>query len=157
MHNSTQSPGEFKPGSLAVGMHQAALVSSRTPTWVSDAEGTRFVLDEQPKIRNWGDAKEIGTDMSGMTPDQIEHVTVIRNLVADPPEYPVGKYEGRGIVICAGGRDLFANAFIAIKALRNLGCELPIEVFYQGPDEMTAETAELLAQLEYGHLSCCLN
>jgi FkbM family methyltransferase len=43
---------------------------------------------------------------------------------------PVRCDGGRGIVICAGGRRLFSNAWVAIKALRRHGCTLPIEIWH---------------------------
>lgn len=41
--------------------------------------------------------------------------------------YPQGRYEGRGIVICAGGARLFTCAWVLIGILRRVvGCKLPI-------------------------------
>lgn len=37
---------------------------------------------------------------------------------------------GRGIVILGGGMRYFINAYLNVKLLRKLGCELPIEWFY---------------------------
>jgi hypothetical protein len=48
------------------------------------------------------------------------------------PGYPGG--EGRGIVICGGGR-LFASAYVTISILRKVGCKLPIQLWYLGKRE----------------------
>jgi Mannosyltransferase putative len=53
--------------------------------------------------------------------------------------YPEGRFAGRGIVICAGGTRLFTCAWVCISLLRStVGCKLPIQVWYLGPEEMDA-------------------
>jgi alpha 1,2-mannosyltransferase len=59
--------------------------------------------------------------------------------------YPEGQYKGRGIVMCAGGANLFALAWTNIQVLRELGCKLPVEVWHLGPDEMDAEMVAMLS------------
>ena len=46
------------------------------------------------------------------------------------------KVSGRGIVICAGGKTLMTCAFATVAQIRRVGCTLPIEIFYAGPDEL---------------------
>lgn len=58
--------------------------------------------------------------------------------------YPSERYEGRGIVICAGGYSYFTNAWVCIRTLRHVGCCLPIEVWYKGEDEMDDYMVSLL-------------
>ena len=48
------------------------------------------------------------------------------------PPYPEGRYRGRGIVIVGDGKRFFASLYITIRALRHLGCTLPIQVWYLG-------------------------
>ena len=70
-------------------------------------------------------------------------------LMAWRPELPAGRFEGRGIVVSAGGARVFTNAWVLISVLRRtLGCTLPIEVWHFGPDEMSASMAALLAELD---------
>lgn len=46
---------------------------------------------------------------------------------------------GRGIVICAGGLQIFTNAWVLVRHLRKvLRCELPIEVWHLGREEMSS-------------------
>lgn len=47
-----------------------------------------------------------------------------------------GKVSGRGIVICAGGKTLMTCAFATVSAVRRVGCTLPVEIFYAGPEEL---------------------
>jgi len=60
------------------------------------------------------------------------------------PTYP-GLFRGRGIVICAGGTRYFTNAWVCINMLRHLGCTLPIQMWYQGANELD-ETMRTLAR-----------
>ena len=43
---------------------------------------------------------------------------------------------GRGIVICAGGPLYLTCAWVCVRRLRQLGCELPIQIWHRGPDEL---------------------
>jgi Mannosyltransferase putative len=66
--------------------------------------------------------------------------------------YPAGRFDGRGIVICAGGARFYTCAWVAIGILRrHLGCSLPIEVWYLGAPEMGPPMRSLL-QAEGVHL-----
>jgi hypothetical protein len=58
-------------------------------------------------------------------------------------DYP-GGFSGSGIVICGGGVRLFTNAWVCIRALRNLGCKLPIDLWHLGPTEMDEHMTALL-------------
>lgn len=63
--------------------------------------------------------------------------------------YPEGRYDGRGIVICAGGARLFTCAWVAIGILRRtLRCSLPIQVWHLGPEEMGPPMRALLEGLD---------
>ncbi len=63
-------------------------------------------------------------------------------------QFPADRFEGRGIVICAGGARLFTCAWICIALLRGkLGCTLPIEVWHLGPEELGPAMRSLLEDL----------
>lgn len=57
--------------------------------------------------------------------------------------YPA-TYEGRGIVMPAGGIKYLTNAYCSIRLLRHYDCELPIEIWYLGEKEYSAKIEELL-------------
>ncbi len=64
------------------------------------------------------------------------------------PEGPEPEHaQGRGIVICAGGKKYFANAWVAIHRLRHLGCALPIEVWHLDGREMNPAMKRLITPL----------
>ncbi len=62
------------------------------------------------------------------------------------PEYPAKRYRGRGIVIAGGGDKYFASLYVSVRALRHVGCTMPIQVWYLGRNnEMPLDKQELLA------------
>src|SRR3569833_1910992 len=60
--------------------------------------------------------------------------------------YP-GGYEGRGIVMCAGGLGYFTCCWVAIMALRRLGCRLPVELWYVG-NELSEDAIGALEEMD---------
>jgi len=69
----------------------------------------------------------------------------VRQAVQDLPSKPRAELSGRGIVMCAGGRRLFTNAWVCVRMLREVGCNLPIQLWYLGPSEFSEEMADILA------------
>ncbi|MGH7140461.1 MAG: hypothetical protein ACREHD_32400, partial [Pirellulales bacterium] len=61
------------------------------------------------------------------------------------PSYPE-RFQGRGIVICAGGSRYFVCAYVAAKMLRHVGCRLPIQ-FWHFTDEIDDRMRSLVAPL----------
>lgn len=51
------------------------------------------------------------------------------------PKYPFDRFTGRGIVTSAGGAGLQLNAYVMVRLLRELGCKLPVECWYDGVAE----------------------
>lgn len=62
------------------------------------------------------------------------------------PEYPEDKFEGKGIVMCAGKVSYFTCCWISIHVLRKHKCSLPIEVWYVD-NELSTEVQSALARL----------
>jgi hypothetical protein len=60
---------------------------------------------------------------------------------------PEGQFAGRGIVINAGRPKYAVGAYVLIRMLRELGCTLPIEVWYLGEAERNRAWEELVAPL----------
>jgi hypothetical protein len=61
--------------------------------------------------------------------------------------YPETRFSGRGIVICGGGEVYFTCAWVCIGMLRQLGCTLPVELWYRGPAEMNAAMIALVREM----------
>jgi hypothetical protein len=90
--------------------------------------------------------------------DKVAFVTLTRKTM--PPSlkqslsawsaapYPAGRFEGRGIVICAGGPRYFTCAWVLITLLRrHYRSDLPIQVWHLGKREMSEEMHLLLAEM----------
>ncbi len=60
------------------------------------------------------------------------------------PPYPEGKYSGRGVVICGGGK-YWPSVLVTVRMLRWVGCELPVQVWYLGDAERDDRYKHLLA------------
>ena len=56
-------------------------------------------------------------------------------------------YYGRGIVTCAGGPKYYPAAWVLIKMLRKLDCQLPIQVWYLGDKERDEKWISLVEPL----------
>lgn len=62
--------------------------------------------------------------------------------------YPEGKFTGRGVVIAAGGLRYTVPAWVCVRALRHVGCQLPIQVWHRGPAERVPAIESLLADYD---------
>lgn len=80
-----------------------------------------------------------------MTRDEL--ASALKAAASSPSDFPQGRFEGRGIVICAGGARIFTCAWICVGILRHLGCTLPIEVWHLGPEEIGPPMRGLLAEI----------
>ncbi len=79
-------------------------------------------------------------------PNSIQMLGKAEAFLEAIPEYPTGRYQGRGVVIAGGGDRFFPSLYVTIRALRHLGCRLPIQVWYLGRhNEMPAQKQALLA------------
>lgn len=63
------------------------------------------------------------------------------------PPYPTGRFEGRGLVVCGGGSRYFPCAWVTIRMLRHLGCDLPIQLWHLGPRELDPRMDALIRGL----------
>ena len=62
---------------------------------------------------------------------------------------PDGRFNGRGIVICAGGPRYFTCAWVLISLLRRVFfVDLPVQVWHLGQMEMSEEMRLLLEELD---------
>jgi hypothetical protein len=77
-----------------------------------------------------------------------EHVEPFVQNELPTKTYPADRFSGRGVVIAAGGIKFQINAWVNIRMLRMLGCELPIECWYLGPDEYNAAWAQLVKRYD---------
>jgi len=77
----------------------------------------------------------------------LDHRALFEAAATRRQPYPVARYEGRGIVICAGGARLFTCAWVLIGILRRVvGCKLPIQVWHLGAEEIGPPMQALLEE-----------
>ncbi|MEM6365759.1 MAG: hypothetical protein AAF745_15120 [Planctomycetota bacterium] len=57
----------------------------------------------------------------------------------------------KGIVICGGGPSYFVQAWVTIRTLRFLGCQLPVELWHLGESEMTPTMRSMVQSFDV----CC--
>jgi hypothetical protein len=62
------------------------------------------------------------------------HLLLVERFLAGMPPYPVGRFAGRGAVLCGGG-NYEAGAYVACRMLRHVGWKHPIQVWHRGPAE----------------------
>ncbi len=91
--------------------------------------------------------REIGFSLEDDAIEQLKQLWFDKNEKC--PDYPDG-FEGKGIVICAGGLRLFPCAWVLINKLRQLGCTLPIELWYIA-NELSLE---VISELENLGVTC---
>jgi Mannosyltransferase putative len=73
----------------------------------------------------------------------------LNGRLRSPNPYPDGRFEGRGIVICAGGPRYFTCAWVLITVLRRaFRIDLPIQVWHLGLREMSEEMRLLLGEMD---------
>src|SRR5262245_28925793 len=71
----------------------------------------------------------------------------IAERLSAPARYAAGRFDGRGIVICAGGQRYFTCAWVLISILRRVHrTALPIQVWHLGRREMSEEMRILLCE-----------
>lgn len=74
-------------------------------------------------------------DNANLDAKALSYRDVVNQVAKAAEVYPAGKYEGRGIVIGAGGEKFFTCAIAAVGCLRAVGCQLPVEFWYLGRSE----------------------
>lgn len=80
-----------------------------------------------------------------------ESSDLVRELFAEVDgegEYPEECFSGSGIVICAGGSVMLANAYVLVRALRDIHkSALPVEIWHLGAVEMPGFLAAMFEEL----------
>lgn len=95
----------------------------------------------QPRAADWRHRPEV--------------IAAQRQLLADlvaTPHQPPEEFSGRGIVTLGGTAKYFGAAYVLVSVLRKLGCNLPVEWWFLGPEELDPRMLELAEQL--GNVQC---
>lgn len=134
-------------GRLPRCMHMitAAEVIRRIETYVHGGR-IRYLTPKQWQAAQHGVVTTANNPFDNQTLNLHTAGPACEEFIRTIPEYS-GEYQGRGIVICGGGAKYFTNAWICIHMLRQLGCQLPIELWYLGQREMDKRMRALVAPL----------
>src|SRR5258708_4634129 len=79
----------------------------------------------------------------------------IEQAITRIPPFPSNRFDGRGIVICGGGLRYFPCAWVCIQMLRQVGCHLPIQLWYQGKEELDDRMIRLMETLQVECVDAC--
>lgn len=74
----------------------------------------------------------------------VEQQQLIASLLDEEHDYPGNTYSGRGIVTLAGGPRYFPGGYVLCRLLRDLGCRLPIQVWFLNRSEMDPHMQALM-------------
>lgn len=71
--------------------------------------------------------------------------TAVAERLDNPPAYPKDRFDGRGIVTCAGGQRYFTCAWVLLWLLRRVHrSTLPVQIWHLGRAEMSDEMRSIL-------------
>lgn len=76
-----------------------------------------------------------------------ENAASYTDIAAASCTSPNRAFDGRGVVIAAGGPVYLPCAWVCVRMLRHFGCSLPIEMWHLGPDEMPGPVRRMLEPL----------
>jgi hypothetical protein len=117
-----------------------ALLTLMLAWGVAAARRYAAMVDFRETIRDRTDAFLVAQEAAG----QLDY----------PPTWQPERIASRGIVICAGGRGLLAQAFTLIEVLREThACELPVALFYVGREELP-EACQTFFEARFENLVC---
>jgi FkbM family methyltransferase len=94
-----------------------------------------------------------GYDTHNITP--LNSVQKAAEFISALKAFPANRFCGRGIVICAGGVDYFAQAWVCIQMLRQHGCNLPVEVWHYGRAELDHRMEAILNMIGARTVNAC--
>jgi hypothetical protein len=77
-------------------------------------------------------------------------------VIASAGPYPAHRFQGRGIVTCAGGPRYFTSAWVLVRMLRDvLKTPLPMQVWHRGAAEMDSRMRTLLERYNVEVVDAC--
>ena len=131
----------FQTGVTLEGLLDEAILRAEAMHVAASDQAVASLLKQAPRDSQWRLRKEI----------LIAQRTLLDRVAAAehrPPEW----FAGRGIVTLGGTAKYFGAAWVLVSVLRQLGCNLPVEWWYLGPEEMDARMIDLAQSL--GNVRC---
>lgn len=85
-----------------------------------------------------------------------EHHRLVDEVIERVAPYPVHRFQGRGIVTCAGGPRFFTCAWVLVRVLRDiLKTALPVQVWHRGAAEIDPLMRALLERYDVEVIDAC--
>jgi hypothetical protein len=133
--NGPPCGGESTPDRFVCFLHRCCTVEAKDQRQLSDEQSCATCLDYLPR------------DPFG--PSSAHMLRQAEAFLASVPAYPQERYKDRGVVLAGGGERYFPSLYVTIRALRHVGCHLPIQVWYLGRNhEMPAKHQAILAPFD---------
>ncbi len=113
-------------------------------------DGVCTLVESDPAIMSCEECREDGLGYSPVPPTVREKkephplIAESHDFAVSIPSYPHGRYSGRGIVICGGGK-YWPSVYVTVRMIRHVGCTLPIQVWYLGDAERDERYTALLS------------
>ncbi len=116
---------------------------------ISRAGGWGDLYAYTNKLRFYKELRKFSVEIN-LTPDQYSLISLLHDhlfkwaLKGHTTIDELKKsFSGKGIVICTGEK-YFKLVVHSIKVLRVIGCELPVEIFYNGPEDLSESSIRYL-------------
>jgi hypothetical protein len=133
--NGSRPGGQVPQDRFICFLHRFCTVEAADQRRLSDEQSCVTCLDYLPR--------------DPLGPNSADMLRQAEKFLAALPAYPTERYKGRGVVIAGGGDRFFPSLYVTIRALRHVGCRLPIQVWYLGRNrEMPAKQKAILAPFE---------
>ena len=85
-----------------------------------------------------------------------EYHRLVDEVIQRAAPYPAHRFQGRGIVTCAGGPRFFTCAWVLVRVLRDiLKTALPIQVWHRGAAEIDPLMRALLERYDVEVIDAC--
>jgi FkbM family methyltransferase len=120
---------------LCIGCHEYESVDVLRPDW--SLERVTALLSGPPSY--------LPADFAGY-PNVVEAFKFMLRCASENPPAPPDFPTARGVVICAGGWRFFPSLYVTVRAIRYVGCKLPIQVWHLGGDEFDPKMEQALAR-----------
>lgn len=95
-------------------------------------------VNDEARERLYVNESTCGRSCYGCGRGQLDLIAGASDFLATIPAYDAMRFVGQGIVMSVGGAVLQANAYVVVRFIRQFGCSLPIEIWYDGRTESDA-------------------
>ena len=110
--------------------------------WVATEAGTADPARDGPRLIEQTEGARAVSNAPAITEETAR--AAADEFIRHIPPYPTGRFRGRGIVVCGGGEKYFPCAWVCVRMLRHVGCDLPVELWHAGDAELPDRWREMI-------------